>query len=226
MTNLSKLGIVPPTCTSCNDTGWRIAVGMGVRECECRLSRIKAARLKKLQEQSGLMGSLLQKRFDNFFPTTKAQKAALATVKQGGSLYITGPWGSGKTHLLAASVNEAIDRGLNSVLFSAPWLMKLIREDMLNGEQNQILEKCCEVDFLAVDDLGKEKPTEAVQQALFMLFDRREIQGLRTSVTSNYMPSTLAAEKLDGAIIDRLLGMCELVVIDGESYRRKKREVR
>jgi DNA replication protein DnaC len=45
--------------------------------------------------------------------------------------------------------------------------------------------------------------------------------GLRTSVTSNYDPETLAKERLDGAIVSRLLGMCEVLYLDGEDYRRK-----
>lgn len=207
----------------CDGSGWIERDGSAFR-CKCEEDKIRTARMRVLIEQSGLRGSLLGKSFENYFPKTKKQGAALETVKTGGSLFIIGPWGCGKTHLLAASVNEAIKKGMGSALFSAPWLMKLIREDMLNSGENEVLEKCCEVEYLAVDDLGKEKPTETVQQVLFMIFDRREIEGLRTSVTSNYMPKTLASEKLDGAIIDRLVGMCRPVIIDGESYRRIGRQ--
>ncbi len=212
--------VVQYECPDCMDQEWIEDAG-GIKRCHCVEEKIKAARLKSLIEQSGMMGSLRHKRFENYLPATKKQEAGFKAIKAGGSLLIVGPWGSGKTHLLAASVNESIEQGVSAALFSAPWLMKLIREDMLNGGKNQVLEKCCEVPYLAVDDLGKEKPSETVQQALFMIFDRREIMGLRTSVTSNYMPSTLASEKLDGAIIDRLVGMCRLIVLDGESYRRK-----
>jgi DNA replication protein DnaC len=178
--------------------------------------------MKSLVDQSGLLGSLRQKSFENYLPRTRRQKDALAKVKAGGSFFIIGPWGTGKSHLLAASVSEALKSGVGAVFFSAPWLMKMIREDVLNGGANEVLEKCCEVPYLAVDDLGKEKTSESVQQALFMIFDRRELLGLRTSVTSNFMPDTLKQDKLDGAIVDRLLGLCEAIVLDGDSYRWQK----
>ena len=65
--------------------------------------------MRSLVEQSGLLGSLRQKSFENYFPRTRKQKDALAKVKAGGSFFIIGPWGTGKSHLLAASVSDALN---------------------------------------------------------------------------------------------------------------------
>jgi DNA replication protein DnaC len=208
-------------CELCKDSGWKL-VGTAYAECDCVRRKRVEARMRSLVQQSGLIGSLKTKRFENYIPRTQKQRDAFNVAVSGVSFFLIGPYGIGKTHLLAASVNAAIAKMQPAVFFSAPWLMKIIREDLLKRGSGEVLEKCCEVPYLAVDDLGKEKSSDMVQQALFMIFDRREINGLRTSVTSNYMPDTLRQEKLDGAIVDRILGMCKPVVLDGTSYRWRK----
>lgn len=206
----------------CDGTGWLSVPGTNmVKRCVCLEEGALKRKMGRLMEQSGLVGSLREKTFENYHPKTPKQKKARDEITKDGSFFLIGLPGRGKTHLLAASVNTALSRGISVAFFSAPWLMKNIREDLMANEKLQVLESCCEIEYLAIDDLGKEKPSETVQEKLFMIFDRREILGLRTSATSNYDPDTLANERLDGAIVSRLIGMCEVLYLDGDDYRRK-----
>lgn len=205
-------------CPECGGTTW-IKDSGGMRRCKCFEKKIKLAKAQKFVKQSGLMGSLLKKSFDNYHPETKQQKDALEKVKKGGSFFLIGPWGTGKTHLLAASVNEAVKNSVSAMFFSVPWLLQVIRDDLLSNRPIGAMDIVCDVEYLALDDLGKEKATETVQEKLFMILDRREIGGLRTSVTSNYNPDTLTAEKVDGAIVSRIVGMCEVIVLEGPDHR-------
>ena len=205
-------------CEKCGDSTW-IETPEGMKRCSCFERKIKLARARKLVEQSSLRGSLLKKSFENYHPKTKQQKEALEKVKKGGSFFLIGNWGVGKSHLLAASVNEALENGVSAMFFSVPWLLQKIREDLFSNRPIGVMDIVCDVEYLALDDLGKEKATETVQEKLFMILDRREIDGLRTSVTSNFDPDTLRSEKVDGAIVSRLLGMCDVVVIEGPDYR-------
>jgi DNA replication protein DnaC len=208
-------------CEKCQDTGWMMKGNLAV-QCDCLAKKGRQARAKELYADSGLRGNLLQKSFENYHPKAKQQKEALEKVRKGGNFFLIGPWGTGKTHLLAASANDAIKNGVATLFFSVPWLLQMIREDLLSNRPIGVLERVCEVEYLALDDLGKEKPSESVQEKLFMIFDRREIDGLRTCVTSNYTPDTLASEKLDSAIIDRIIGMTEIILLEGKSHRREK----
>lgn len=210
-------------CSACQDTGWVMKGSLAV-QCECVRERAKKTRMQDLVARSGLKGSLLEKSFDNYVAKTKQQKDASEYVRHGGSFFLIGDFGVGKTHLLAASVNDALGKGVAAVFFSVPWLLQMIREDLLSNRPIGILEKVCEVEYLALDDLGKEKPSETVQEKLFMIIDRREVDGLRTSVTSNLDPETLGREKIDGAIVSRLMGMCKLLVLEGEDHRRIERK--
>lgn len=207
----------------CNDTLWVDGTG-GMVRCDCYEKKLKLAIAQKLVAQSGLRGSLLRKRFDNYHPKTKQQKEALDKVKKGGSFFLIGPFGTGKSHLLAASVNEAIKTGVSAVFFSVPWLLQMIRDDLFSNRPIGVMDIVCGVEYLALDDLGKEKATETVQEKLFMILDRREIDGLRTSVTSNYDPDTLARERVDGAIVSRIVGICQVVALEGEDYRARRKE--
>ena len=206
----------------CDGIGWVSVPGTNmVKQCVCLSEEVLKRKMERLMAQSGLVGSLREKTFENYHPKTPKHKKARDEMIKDGSFFLIGLPGRGKTHLLAASANVALARGISVAFFSAPWLLKKIREDLMANEKLQVLESCCEIEYLVIDDLGKEKPSETVQEKLFMIFDRREILGLRTSVTSNYDPETLAKERLDGAIVSRLLGMCEVLYLDGEDYRRK-----
>ncbi len=205
-------------CTNCGGLLW-VETPEGMKRCGCFEKKLRLARAQKLVEQSGLRGILLEKSFDNYHPKTRQQKEALERVKKGGSFFLIGDWGVGKTHLLAASVNEAVKKGESAVFFSVPWLLRMIRDDLFSNRPIGVMDIVCDVEYLALDDLGKEKATETVQEKLFMILDRREIDGLRTSVTSNYDPETLRQDKVDGAIVSRIIGMCSLIVLEGEDYR-------
>jgi len=209
---------ISDVCPHCNNLEW-IETPQGMKRCSCFEKKLRLARAEKLVEQSGLKGSLLKKSFENYHPKTQHQKDALEKVKKGGSFFLIGNWGVGKTHLLAASVNEALKNGVGAVFFSVPWLLQTIRDDLFSNRPIGVMDIVCEVEYLALDDLGKEKATETVQEKLFMILDRREISGLRTSITSNYDPDTLRNEKVDGAIVSRLLGMCEVIFVDGPDHR-------
>lgn len=211
------------SCPKCHDTLW-VENTAGMVRCECYEKKIMLAKAQKLVEQSGLRGSLLKKSFGNYHPRTQQQREALSRVKKGGSFFLIGNWGVGKTHLLAASVNEAIKNGIGAVFFSVPWLFQMIRDDLFSNRPIGVMDIVCAVEYLALDDLGKEKATETVQEKLFMILDRREVDGLRTSLTSNYDPDTLARDKVDGAIISRIVGMCEVVVLEGDDYRIRRKE--
>ena len=207
----------------CDGSGWIRVPGTNmVKQCVCLSEGLLKRKMERLMEQSGLVGTLREKTFENYHPKTSKQQEARDKMMKGGAFFLIGKPGRGKTHLLAACVNVALAKGISVAFFSAPWLLKKIREDLMANEKLQVLESCCEIEYLAIDDLGKEKPSETVQEKLFMIFDRREILGLQTSVTSNYDPETLAKERLDGAIVSRLFGMCEVLYLDGEDYRKNK----
>lgn len=104
-------------------------------------------------------------RFEDFMPGPNA--AALASVRQvldepGGALFLSGPRGSGKSHLLNAACHAARDRGM--IAFYVP-LRRMPRDAAagLGGLQS--------VDLVCVDDLDHVAGECEWERALFRCFN-------------------------------------------------------
>ncbi len=99
-----------PVCIACNRTGWRRAEEedfYGFRRCQCAKARIRAARLSTIPE---LFRDVT---FDSYRPRSSRQGLALAAMRTspGGSWYLTGGYGNGKSHLLYAQYRELVTAG-------------------------------------------------------------------------------------------------------------------
>jgi len=215
-------------CEKCDHTGW-VETPEGMAKCECLKRSQERRKYALFRQRSGLVGRLTEKTFENYRPLTPSQRRALEVATKGGSFYLYGDWGVGKTHLLAASVNEALKRGQEASLVSVPWLLQAIRDDVVSGNNGDgskydLFRLACEIPYLALDDLGKEKVTDFVKEKIFMVFDVREINGLRTSVSSNLDPNVLYNDDIvDPAVLSRIRGMCgpeSIIEVQGRDYRQ------
>ena len=169
--------------------------------CECYLRKIREKRVKKLIEAYPMPQLLKHKSLENFVITSGTQKKALEKMQRCEPCYLFGPYGVGKTHLLAAMVNLKISKMIPAMFVSAPWLFEGLRRDMFRdgNTEHLVIDDACTVDFLAIDDLGKEKPTAMVEEKLFMIVDSRLSKGLPTSFSSN-LPLDEQSNRIDGAI--------------------------
>jgi DNA replication protein DnaC len=148
---------------------------------------------------------------------------------------LSGKPGIGKTHLAcallkSAALHKMIDRW--SRIKDAGWahqgrfvraeqLLKEVR-DGFDRNNAGVLASFAKKEYLVIDDLGAEKPTEWVAQTWHSLFDHRLNEGLWTVVTTNHKGSDLA--RMYGiwgeAIESRLRGLCQPFVLKGEDRRR------
>lgn len=108
-------------------------------------------------------------RFDDFSPGPNA--AALAAVRQlldepGGVVYLSGPRGSGKSHLLNALCHEARERGMTA--FYVPL-------DRMPAGAAAGLQDLQAVDLVCLDDLDRVAGDPAWERALFRCFN--EVRG-------------------------------------------------
>ena len=163
-------------------------------------------------------------RFDNFLPQNKTQAHAFKYVTHLFSgWYLYGSYGVGKTHLMAAMVNDLNSKNVPAVIFTEKDLMKIM--GFVRSQEMETLQKLLErVRYLVIDDLGTEWQTQPVRAKIYQLIDKRYLlaqshQGY-TSFTSQ-IPFDKLTDKYDGRVVDRILGMTMQAVITGESMRKK-----
>jgi len=142
------------------------------------------------------------------------------TLNTRRGLYLFGHAGSGKTHLAAAIANALVLK--TEVRFvTAPELLLEIRKTFNTQGDTGLLDKLSKTKLLIIDDLGSEKPTEWVQETLFVLIDRRYTHLLPTVITSNYSLDQLK-ERLGYRIASRIAEMSTMVELRGNDYRIRK----
>lgn len=202
---------------------------------------------KKVQELTRLRDQFLERiddRLKVFGVPLRFLKASLAdfpdqygTLHQGErGLFLTGPRGTGKTHLAVAIMRQiCMLEATRSVVtrqymrsmpifISVPDLLLEIRDSYRDGAEEterHVIERYSNIPTLILDDLGAEKTTEWALQTLFVIIDRRYRNVLRTIITSN-----LSLEELSGKIGDRIASriaeMCDVKIIKGEDRRLKR----
>lgn len=151
---------------------------------------------------------------------------AMAFAKNpSGGLILSGPVGTGKTYLAACVVNAYLDRlkrvTFGNVLNHLGRLKRSYSEEA-QEEEWRILDELAKVPLLVIDDLGKEKVSEWVEQTLYQVVDSRYREEKPLIVTTNYDAATLEGRypEVGPALISRLAEMCEPVFLGGEDRRR------
>lgn len=185
-----------------------------------------------LRRQSNLGRRFSTRTFDNFDASKngKAYEACKAYVdrkiydSEKNGLIICGSYGTGKTHLAASIANYAVEHGM-STLFDTygGHLEKLKSEFNVSGEPKH-LNLMRNVDFLVLDDVGKEKQTEWSQSIMFDVINHRYENMKPIIITSNFSNRELA-NYFGEACYSRLIEMCHAVITQGEDYRQNASQI-
>ena len=100
-------------------------------------------------------------------------------------LFLHGSFGSGKTYILAALLNELAKNGANTVIMYYPEMLRNLKESFSSDFDDKMnLFKTCDV--LLLDDLGAEHVTGWNRdEILSTILNYRMEEGLPTFITSN-----------------------------------------
>lgn len=206
-------------------------------------------------KRAGLIGWLQQATFANFATrqdwqeTEALQQKAMDYVEMLFSsnrdrknwLVLYGNVGTGKSHLAAAIIHEAIDRGLRDCYFRVwPEYLKRLQGTWDKDEDGNQRVQESEADVIrelqqgmivVIDDLDKRQSTEWVKSTLYSVLNYRYNAEMPTILTfncapgepSNVAPGRLALEDYLGlAVLDRIIEVSYKVInFDGPSYRSK-----
>lgn len=151
------------------------------------------------------LGVTLQagRRFDNFVLGSNAQAAAgveaLLDSANPGRVYLQGPTGTGKSHLLHASCARVAAQGAQSAYVP-------LRERA--GWSEELLSGLASMSLLCIDDLDAVAGDRCWERALFRLFNEAEAGGARLLFASRAPPASIElpdlASRLETALRLRL----------------------
>jgi DNA replication protein DnaC len=194
-------------------------------------------RQKRIERRIGLSGLRERKTLEAFdwaFQPSldRAVFADLARcdwVRRADDLLLTGPTGTGKSHLLMALGLKACEHQLAVRYARGVDLLGDLFAGLADGTYPTRLKAWCAPQLLLIDDVGlgqlkqrDDEPTAA--HALFTLIDRRHTRAA-TALTSNLPLSAwgryLGDATLAAAILDRLAMRALRIDIDGPSYRQR-----
>ena len=190
--------------------------------------------VEKLLSRSGLSEDQRGQTFDAFEPKGRgeavltAKARAMMAADDGSWLALAGPRGTGKSHLAVAVLLHAIGKGRAGAFRMVPEMLDDLRDGYDAGEYHTRMKYLKEVPCLVLDDLGKERATDAGAEWLFQILDARYRAGLQTIVTTNALtPEELAAwgrPERSWALVSRLKEMGAWVRVEGEDYRPTARK--
>jgi len=152
--------------------------------------------------------------------------ATLSFVEDKANVALLGPPGVGKTHLAVALAVAACRAGY-SIYFTS--LDDMVRHLKAAEDQGRLMSKLTSYlrpAVLVVDEVGYQPLERAEANLVFQVISKRYEKGsiiLTSNKTFSEWGQVFGDEVLATAILDRLLHHCEVVSINGNSYRLKNR---
>jgi len=150
------------------------------------------------------------------------------------SIYIFGGVGAGKTllsarlllyHCRKCYIENQIPG--NHAFITIPELLQNIRSCYSQESQNnedELLNKYYNVDWLILDDFGIEKTSEWVLQTLYLIINHRYEYQKITIFTSNLSLDTLSEKLGEERIPSRIAGMSHVIKLKDHDFRIEEEE--
>lgn len=138
------------------------------------------------------------------------------------NIVMYGNVGTGKTHLSMALGAEACKRGRETRFFRTAALVNKLSEEKKAGNLLRFMKQIEKADLLICDEWGYVPLDRTGAQLLFEIvsecYERKSLI-LNTNIEFSKWVNVFYDEKMTGAIIDRLLHHCHLILFPGQSNR-------
>lgn len=150
---------------------------------------------------------------------------SLEFIGRKENILICGPVGVGKTFIANALAHSACRRGLNVLMLRASAMFKKLLQSRADNSYEREVVKLISPDLLVIDDFGLQRLTEQQAGDFYEIVIERYGKS-STVITSNRdMQEWMALFEdpiMANSALDRLAHNAHQLVIEGESYRKRK----
>ena len=156
-----------------------------------------------------------------------AQLRELVWIEGAYNMILMGPSGTGKTFIASGLIYEAIKKGYKAYMMTMEEIITLIRLKDISASAMTKYNKLVRAHLVAVDDIMLF-PVKKEDSTGFFNFINTLHEKTSIIITTNKAPTewveTLNDEVLTTALLDRILYKCEVVKLQGASYRIENRK--
>ncbi|MFC8277055.1 IS21-like element helper ATPase IstB [Streptomyces sp. NPDC057271] len=152
--------------------------------------------------------------------------ATLSFVEAKANAALLGPPGVGKTHIAVALAVAACRAGYSIYFTSLDDMVRNLKTAEAAGRLTSKLGSYLRPAVLVVDEVGYQPLERAEANLVFQVISKRYEKGsiiLTSNKTFSEWGQVFGDEVLATAILDRLLHHCDVISINGPSYRLKNR---
>jgi DNA replication protein DnaC len=146
-------------------------------------------------------------------------------IKAKTNLVMYGNVGTGKTHLSIALGIEACKQGIETKFFRTAALVNQLSEAKKNSALSIFMKKLVKAELLICDEWGYVPLDRAGAQLLFEVVSEcyeRKTLIINTNLEFSRWVNVFYDEQMTGAILDRVLHHCHLLLFPGQSNRMRE----
>ncbi len=214
-----KSGLSPAfTCPLCKDEGY-----VDGQMCNCLKKEISNVLLRGSGFEKLESFENSEKTAGDLAPVYSLMKRWCSSDFKKNLIYLAGPTGVGKTHLVRCMANALIERG-KLVKIATAYQINQDFKTFSKTFNDDILNAYIQTEVLFIDDLGTEPQYRNVtQEHFYLLINERKMKHLPTIITSNLSMEDVK-ERYDERIFSRIADRETSITIylDGEDRRLKK----
>lgn len=144
------------------------------------------------------------------------------------NIVMYGNVGTGKTHLSIALGINACKKGIETRFYRTAALVNKLSEAKKAGTLSKFMKQIMKADLLICDEWGYVPLDRVGAQLLFEIISEyyeRKTLIINTNIEFSRWVNVFYDEQMTGAIVDRVLHHCHLILFPGQSNRMKESEL-
>ena len=147
-------------------------------------------------------------------------------LKESRHVLIEGPTGSGKTHLAQALGHQGCRQGNHVKFIRSAVLFREMKASRADNTWEKALRKFTTPDLLIIDDFGLSALNHTQAEDIYEIVAERHLNASLIFTSNRKIEAWVDLfpdPAMGNAVVDRLVNQSYVIILEGESYRRKLR---